>query len=106
MSDPEILPKVKTGEGLLSSLFPVRCPGMGVHLGAHRVFQIVARIIMRCWALAGAAVLACLLLYWAYGGLLAFLLLCFATTGKTSIKKNTLYFQNFMKCVSYLPIFL
>ena len=56
-------------------------PVMGINLGAHRILQIVTGIVMRCWALAGAAVLACLLLYWAYGGLLAFLLLCFATTG-------------------------
>jgi hypothetical protein len=55
---------------------------MGLNLGVHRALQVIAGIVMRCWALAGAAVLACLLLYWAYGGLLAFLLLCFATTGK------------------------
>ncbi|KAK7872286.1 hypothetical protein R5R35_012129 [Gryllus longicercus] len=56
-------------------------PSMGVTLGATKLLRILAGVVMRCWALAGAAVLACLLLYWAYGGLMAFLLLCFATTG-------------------------
>jgi hypothetical protein len=88
MSSPEILSKAKAGEDLLSSSFPIGGPGMGLNLGAHRVFQIVAGILMRCWAVAGAAVLACLLLYWAYGGLLAFLLLCFATTGTSWFKKT------------------
>jgi hypothetical protein len=83
MSSPEILSEVKAGEDLLSNSFPIGGPGMGLNLGVHRVFQIVTGIVMRCWALAGVAVLACLLLYWAYGGLLAFLLLCFATTGKS-----------------------
>lgn len=57
---------------------------MSLGFGNHsaRIFGILGGIAMRCWALAGAAVLACLLLYWAYGGILAFLLLCFATTGK------------------------
>jgi hypothetical protein len=90
MSSSEIFPKEKAGEDLLSNSFMIGGPEM-VNLGAHkRVFQIVAGIVMRCWALAGAAVLACLLFYWVYGGLLAFLLLCFATTGKSVIKKTTL----------------
>lgn len=82
MSSPEILSEVKATDCLLSNSFPIGGPGMGLNLGVHRALQIIAGIVMRCWALAGAAVLACLLLYWAYGGLLAFLLLCFATTGK------------------------
>lgn len=45
------------------------------------VGKIVISIIMRFWALSGAAVLAILLLYWLYGGWLAFCLLCFAVTG-------------------------
>jgi len=74
---------------------------MGVNVGAHkRVFHIVAAVVMRCWALAGAAVLACLLLYWAYGGLLAFLLLCFATTGMSSLEMS-LYFYKCMKYATY-----
>jgi fermentation-respiration switch protein FrsA (DUF1100 family) len=82
MSSPEILSDVKVGENRLSGSCRIGGFGMGVNVGAHnRVFHIVAAVVMRCWALAGAAVLACLLLYWAYGGLLAFLLLCFATTG-------------------------
>ena len=84
MSRSEIPIKTKTEHGLLeqeNSSDTIDEPVMGIHLGAHRVLQIFTRIVMRCWALAGAAVLACLLLYWAYGGLLAFLLLCFATTG-------------------------
>lgn len=88
MSSPEILSEVKAGENRLSSSCQIGGYGMGVNVGAHkRVFHIVVAVVMRCWALAGAAVLACLLLYWAYGGLLAFLLLCFATTGKSSLEK-------------------
>lgn len=45
------------------------------------VGKVVLGIIMRFWALSGAAVLAILLLYWLYGGWLAFCLLCFAVTG-------------------------
>lgn len=88
MSNPEILQKVKVGEDLLCNSFGIGGPGKGVNLGTRKkVFQIIAGILMRCWALAGAAVLSCLLLYWVYGGLLAFLLLCFAMTGKSSSVK-------------------
>uniref|UniRef100_T1J9H5 RING-type E3 ubiquitin transferase n=1 Tax=Strigamia maritima TaxID=126957 RepID=T1J9H5_STRMM len=45
------------------------------------VSKIVLGIIMRFWALAGAAILAILLLYWLYGGWIAFCLLCFASSG-------------------------
>lgn len=82
MSNREILPKAKVVEDPLCNSFGIGSPGKGVNLGARkRIFQFIAGILMRCWALAGAAVLSCLLLYWVYGGLLAFLLLCFAMTG-------------------------
>lgn len=47
-----------------------------------RGLQAVGRVIMHCWALAGATLLSCLLLYWVLGGIIPFLLLCFAATGK------------------------
>lgn len=102
MSNAEIISEVKAEENWLSSSFRIGGSGMGVNIGTRRrVFHIVSAIIMRCWALAGAAVLACLLLYWAYGGLLAFLLLCFATTGRSSLTKTSRYFYKCMKCVAY-----
>jgi hypothetical protein len=102
MSSPDILSEVKTGENRLSSSCRIGGFGMGITLGAHnRVYRIVAAVVMRCWALAGAAVLACLLLYWAYGGLLAFLLLCFATTGKSLLEKPSRYFYNSMKYATH-----
>jgi hypothetical protein len=100
MSSPEILSEVKAGENRLSSSCRIGGFGMAVNVGAHnRVFRIVAAIVMRCWAVAGAAILACLLLYWAYGGFMAFLLLCFATTGKCSLKKTSWYFY---KCTRHI----
>nr|CAG4652009.1 EOG090X09ZU [Triops cancriformis] len=45
------------------------------------VARIVLGIIKQCWAMSGAVVLAVLFLYWMYGGILAFLALCFAATG-------------------------
>lgn len=102
---PEVLPKAKAGGVLLCNSFGIEGPGKGINLGTcKRAFQIIVWILMRCWALAGAAVLSCFLLYWVYGGLLAFLLLCFATTGESSIKKTTMYFCNCMNHV-YHPTF-
>ncbi|XP_046389626.1 protein ABHD13 [Ischnura elegans] len=46
-----------------------------------KLLKFVAAALMKCWALSSAAVIACFFLYWVYGGFLAFLLLCFATTG-------------------------
>nr|CAG4644142.1 EOG090X09ZU [Lepidurus arcticus] len=45
------------------------------------VANIVLSIIRQCWAMSGAVVLAVVFLYWMYGGILAFLVLCFAATG-------------------------
>ncbi|KAG8228155.1 hypothetical protein J437_LFUL002809 [Ladona fulva] len=56
---------------------------MTIRLSASctRLVKFIAGALMKCWALSSAAVFACFFLYWVYGGLLAFLLLCFATTG-------------------------
>jgi hypothetical protein len=45
------------------------------------IWQLILPVIMKCWALSGAAVFTFLLVYWAYGGLLALFLLGFAVTG-------------------------
>lgn len=45
------------------------------------VSRIVLAILMRFWALSSATLFAILLLYWLYGGWLAFCLLCFAVSG-------------------------
>ncbi|XP_049786543.1 protein ABHD13 [Schistocerca cancellata] len=74
---------------------PPEPSNMGVNISSHgaRIFRILLSVAMRCWALAGAAILACLLLYWAYGGLLAFMLLCFATTGILYHTEDNLLFH-------------
>ncbi|XP_011299644.1 alpha/beta hydrolase domain-containing protein 13 [Fopius arisanus] len=43
--------------------------------------RFIGGIAIKCWAYSGAYILFCIVLYWLYGGVLAFLLLCFATTG-------------------------
>merc|ERR1719268_497955 len=49
------------------------------------LIKIVARIcltlIRRFWAFSAAALLAILLFYWLYGGVIAFLLVCFGVSG-------------------------
>lgn len=45
------------------------------------VGRFVIDILMKCWLLSGTALLAIFLVYWIYGGWLAFALLCFAATG-------------------------
>lgn len=46
-----------------------------------RPVRFLSGIALKCWAFSGVYLLTCFLLYWFYGGALAFLLLCFATTG-------------------------
>ncbi|KAF4527333.1 hypothetical protein B566_EDAN001110 [Ephemera danica] len=48
---------------------------------AAGIIRFIASVAMRCWAWSGAAILGCVLLYWAYGGFLALILLCIAITG-------------------------
>ncbi|KAK6627585.1 hypothetical protein RUM44_010063 [Polyplax serrata] len=48
---------------------------------AIKACQAIGRILIHCWALAGATLLSCVLLYWVLGGLIPFLLLTFAATG-------------------------
>ncbi|XP_012279470.1 protein ABHD13 [Orussus abietinus] len=43
--------------------------------------RFVGRIISKCWASCGAFAFICFILYWLYGGIFLFFLLCFATTG-------------------------
>ncbi|XP_015436916.1 PREDICTED: alpha/beta hydrolase domain-containing protein 13 isoform X2 [Dufourea novaeangliae] len=48
---------------------------------------------MKCWAFCGTYILACFLLYWLYGGLSAFFLLCFATTGILYHREDQLVYR-------------
>lgn len=50
-------------------------------LARSRPIRILGGIAMKCWAFSGTYILACFFLYWLYGGISAFFLLCFATTG-------------------------
>jgi len=45
------------------------------------IWQLILPVVMKCWALSGAAVFTFLLVYWAYGGMLALFLLGFAISG-------------------------
>ncbi|XP_076246615.1 abhydrolase domain containing 13-like protein Bem46 isoform X3 [Calliopsis andreniformis] len=48
---------------------------------------------MKCWAFSGTYILACFLLYWLYGGICAFFLLCFATTGILYHREDQLVYR-------------
>ncbi|XP_015517703.1 protein ABHD13 [Neodiprion pinetum] len=52
-----------------------------IRLARSRPIRLLGGIAKKCWAFSGAYVLACFLLYWLYGGIFAFFLLCFAITG-------------------------
>ena len=41
----------------------------------------VSKCLFRFWAFSAAALLAILLFYWLYGGVIAFLLVCFGVSG-------------------------
>lgn len=43
--------------------------------------RLLGNIALKCWAFSSVYLLICFLLYWLYGGILAFILLCFATAG-------------------------
>lgn len=53
-----------------------------LRLARSRPIKLLGGIAIKCWAFSGAYVLVCFILYWLYGGIFAFILLCFATTGK------------------------
>lgn len=60
-----------------------------------KIVRILVGVLKKLWAISSATALACLILYWFYGGLLAFLLLLFAITGKWDNRKPTLkYFHS------------
>lgn len=54
---------------------------MSVNKRFGKVWQYFAPVFTKCWASSGAALFLFCVVYWAYGGLLAFGLLCFAIAG-------------------------
>ncbi|KYN24336.1 Abhydrolase domain-containing protein 13 [Trachymyrmex cornetzi] len=52
-----------------------------IRLARSRPIRLLGNVAMKCWAFSGAYILLCFFLYWLYGGILAFVLLCFAITG-------------------------
>lgn len=46
-----------------------------------RPIRALGGLAVKCWTLSGVYIIGCILLYWLYGGVLTFFLLCFATTG-------------------------
>ena len=64
----------------------VRCPSVFVVCGQS--------YISRFWAFSAAALLAILLFYWLYGGVIAFLLVCFGVSGVLYQVKSKLTIPN------------
>lgn len=83
-----------------------------IRLARSRPMRLLGSIAMKCWAFSGVYILICFLLYWLYGGILAFFLLCFATTGlylfllqKVLFSDKTLYYIYHYFIISYRNIF-
>lgn len=55
---------------------------MTMNARVGKVWQYFAPVFTKCWASSGAVLILFFIVYWAYGGLLAFGLLCFAIAGK------------------------
>lgn len=69
-------------EKLLSSSTP---PEMNPDFLVIRVVgRIVLSVIKQCWAASSAMFITICIFYWIFGGMYAFLLLCFSTAGKSS----------------------
>ncbi|XP_054012701.1 protein ABHD13 isoform X2 [Hylaeus anthracinus] len=64
-----------------------------VRLARSKPIRILKSIAMKCWAFCGTYILACFFLYWLYGGISAFFLLCFATTGILYHKEDRLVYR-------------
>ncbi|XP_014486502.1 PREDICTED: alpha/beta hydrolase domain-containing protein 13 [Dinoponera quadriceps] len=64
-----------------------------VRLARSRPMRLLRSIALKCWAFSSVYLLVCFLLYWLYGGVLAFLLLCFATTGILYHKEDQLLYH-------------
>ncbi|XP_051163491.1 protein ABHD13 [Leptopilina boulardi] len=52
-----------------------------LNLTRSRPIRALSGFAVRCWALSGIYLFGCIILYWLYGGIFTFFLLCFATTG-------------------------
>lgn len=52
-----------------------------INLTRSRPIRALSSFAVRCWALSGIYLFGCIILYWLYGGIFTFFLLCFATTG-------------------------
>lgn len=63
-----------------------------IRLARSKPMRLLSSIAMKCWAFSGVYILVCFLLYWLYGGILAFFLLCFATTGLYLFHYRKYYF--------------
>ncbi|XP_033223764.1 protein ABHD13 isoform X2 [Belonocnema kinseyi] len=52
-----------------------------IRLSRSRPIRALSGFALRCWALSSIYIFGCIVLYWLYGGVFTFFLLCFATTG-------------------------
>ncbi|EFN78368.1 protein ABHD13 [Harpegnathos saltator] len=77
----------------------------GVRLARSRPMRLLGSIALKCWAFSGVYLLLCFFLYWLYGGVLAFFLLCFATTGILYHREDQLLYHPEMPAHSrvYVP---
>ncbi|XP_022904705.1 protein ABHD13 [Onthophagus taurus] len=54
---------------------------MGSYVRGSKVLHVIKSIMMKIWAYSGIVLFICFIVYYLYGGILAFLLLLFAMTG-------------------------
>ncbi|CAL7935643.1 unnamed protein product [Xylocopa violacea] len=64
-----------------------------MRLARSKPIRLLGGIAIKCWAFSGTYILACFLLYWLYGGISAFFLLCFATTGILYHREDQLVYR-------------
>lgn len=65
---------------------------MGGYIRTSRVLMHLGALAMRLWAFSGFMLFVCFILYYLYGGLLAFFLLLFATTG--NVCRSIIFYHN------------
>ncbi|XP_066590262.1 protein ABHD13 [Prorops nasuta] len=64
-----------------------------MRLVRSRPVKYLGGIAMKCWAFSGIYAIVCIILYWLYGGIFVFFLLCFATTGILYHKEDQLLYH-------------
>lgn len=74
-----------------------------VRLARSRPMRLLGNIALKCWAFSSVYLLICFLLYWLYGGILAFILLCFATAGSYCLSFFSRNQYLYLPCLCFFP---